>query len=148
MIQIFSICDSLSRLMADAVAKSVIVDYRVYLRKNENLYLYILTNEEDIPESLMSKIKSAYKDIEVEIITSNLKDDSFYVSVFAPKEKIVYENGRRRNSSIWSIKEPNENSVPVVSFYSYKGGMGRTTTLVAYASYLAIHHGKKCFYKG
>ena len=36
-------------------------------------------------------------------------------------------------------------SCPIVSFYSYKGGVGRTTALALFASYYATHYGKKVF---
>jgi cellulose biosynthesis protein BcsQ/uncharacterized protein YjgD (DUF1641 family) len=35
------------------------------------------------------------------------------------------------------------NSTPVITFYSYKGGLGRTTTLTSYALDLALNHRKK-----
>lgn len=143
MIQILSLCNKINRILADAVSSNSIRDYRVYLRKNENLYIYI--HAEYIPEQLESDISAVYNNVEIELVTSDIEEDTFYASLFASKDKVVLENGRRRNSSIWTVKSPieSQNHVPVISFYSYKGGMGRTTTLVAYASYLAIHHSKK-----
>lgn len=36
-----------------------------------------------------------------------------------------------------------KNSCPIITFYSYKGGVGRTTALAAFASFYARHYGKK-----
>ncbi|HUH43154.1 MAG TPA: hypothetical protein VLZ29_08550 [Sulfurimonas sp.] len=33
-------------------------------------------------------------------------------------------------------------NIPIVSFYSYKGGVGRTTSLITFANYYAYHHKK------
>lgn len=144
MIQILTICNKIEKILSDAVDSSSIRDYRVYLRKNENLYIYIVGDV--IPDNVESEITALYPNIDIELVTSDIAEDAFYKSLFEPSEKVVLDNGRRRNSSIWAIRpsyKQKKKHIPVVSFYSYKGGMGRTTTLVAYASYLAIHHSKK-----
>lgn len=144
MIQILTICNKIDRILADAVEANSIRDYRVYLRKNENLYIYIIGDT--IPEKVESKIAVLYPNIELELVSTDIAEDAYYKSLFEPSEKVVLDNGRRRNSSIWAIRPSSKQKkkhIPVVSFYSYKGGMGRTTTLVAYATYLAIHHSKK-----
>ena len=53
--------------------------------------------------------------------------------------------GLRRR--LTNLIEPNNQEIikpcPVVTFYSYKGGTGRTTSLAFFASWLATNHGKK-----
>ncbi len=50
---------------------------------------------------------------------------------------------RRLSNLIEPTKQEIKKPCPVVTFYSYKGGVGRTTTLAFFASWLAIHHDKK-----
>lgn len=70
-----------------------------------------------------------------------------------PLNKYMFENGRGNDieygakyrlaslldlhSNAISKAKGKEWKVPVVTFYSYKGGMGRTTSLIAFALYLA-----------
>jgi MinD-like ATPase involved in chromosome partitioning or flagellar assembly len=42
----------------------------------------------------------------------------------------------------FSFKKKLNFDIPIVSFYSYKGGVGRTTSLITFANYYAYHHQK------
>jgi Flp pilus assembly CpaE family ATPase len=64
-------------------------------------------------------------------------------------EKKVFYHHRRRFSS---LIEPDNNIFseteketlpPIITFYSYKGGLGRTTTLACFAAYMAMTKNKK-----
>lgn len=51
---------------------------------------------------------------------------------------------RRRLSNFINFNDKKvKKPCPVITFYSYKGGVGRTTSLAFFASWLATHHGKK-----
>lgn len=70
-------------------------------------------------------------------------DDPFYANMFTNEKDIIDWGPRYRFDSL--LKPKNTSSVkgkskaPVVTFYSYKGGMGRTTTMIAYAISLAVN---------
>ena len=56
----------------------------------------------------------------------------------------VDKSARRRLSNLIDLKDSQEDlPCPVLTFYSYKGGVGRTTTLAFFASWLAMEHSKK-----
>lgn len=71
------------------------------------------------------------------------EDDPFYANMFANEKNVIDWGPRYRFDSL--LKPKNTSSIkgkskaPVVTFYSYKGGMGRTTTMIAYAISLAVN---------
>lgn len=149
MIQIINACEKINAFLSE-VSKSILCDYRIYLRKNENLYVNLLINddlEDRIITEITNQIHNIAPTVNVEILKQNdLETDSYYSSLFqnTGSAKVILTSGRRRNNSVWSDSNNNKDErCPIVTFYSYKGGMGRSTTLAAYASYLTIHHKKK-----
>ena len=70
------------------------------------------------------------------------EDDPYYANIFANENDVIDWGPRYRFDSLLkpknttSLKE--KSKTPVVTFYSYKGGMGRTTTMIAYAMSLAV----------
>lgn len=140
MIKILNKCEEINEQLNSQQEKNIVKDFRICLRKNENLYVDVLlkngqTEDEDLTES----IKQIYGDAEIEYLTEEQLTDTFYKTIFAQKNKIILDSGHRRNGNL-SVKRAkiNDKEKPVVmSFYSYKGGMGRTTTMAAYALYLS-----------
>ncbi len=64
--------------------------------------------------------------------------------LFSNGQKHIDKSMRRRLSNLIELKDRQENTpCPIITFYSYKGGVGRTTTLAFFASWLATHHSKK-----
>ena len=71
--------------------------------------------------------------------------DGFFEGLFSSNEPIVFGSRFRLDTFFKSNTSGKaKNQVPIVTFYSYKGGMGRTTALIFYAYYLALQ-GKKVF---
>lgn len=144
MIKILQKCELLNNILIALKSQKTIDNYRIYLRTNEILYVYIVSSiEEEIIEFIRQKIYTVYPQCEVEFISNKeVIEDSFYNQVFKKSRPIVFENGRRRYQSLYCRRNC-KHTIPVVSFYSYKGGMGRTTTMVAYAMHLSMNLGKK-----
>jgi cellulose biosynthesis protein BcsQ len=73
-------------------------------------------------------------------------DDPFYQNILTGDSDSTIEYGPRyRFESLIGTKKENavKQDIPVITFYSYKGGMGRTTALVSYAMDLAINKKKR-----
>lgn len=72
------------------------------------------------------------------------EDDPFYTNMLSDEDTVDW-GPRYRFDSLLRKKTTNQadksskKPTPVVTFYSYKGGMGRTTTMVAYALSLATN---------
>lgn len=87
-----------------------------------------------------------FLNLSFKIIPSDEKEDPFYASIVNYDEEIVI-GPRYRFDSLLNSGDKDRVSltkdIPIVTFYSYKGGMGRTTTMVSYAMDLAIHNNKR-----
>lgn len=149
MINIFKICSDLEKHLTNLTSIPFI--FKIYLRTNENLYLYIFTKNELDKENITTienDVKKIYNDIEIEYILENeCESDSFFKSIFETIPNINIEKGRRRFNSLLNKDNSahNQKKCPIVTFYSYKGGMGRSTTLAAFAMHLALNENKKVF---
>lgn len=87
-----------------------------------------------------------FLNLSFKIIPSDEKDDPFYASIINNEEEIVIGPRYRFDSLLNSGDKEMvslSKDIPIVTFYSYKGGMGRTTTMVSYAMDLAIHLNKR-----
>lgn len=135
--------------------------FKVFIRVNCSVDVYVLTSnlplasqyESDFYTELCSltdedgDFYNRHKDNLK--ITFNLvnreeaEDDPYYANMFADEKEVIDWGPRYRFDSL--LKPKNASSVkgkskaPVVTFYSYKGGMGRTTTMIAYAMSLAVN---------
>lgn len=71
------------------------------------------------------------------------ESDPYYTNMFANNDDIIDWGPRYRFDSLLKSKNAfsvkGKSKAPVVTFYSYKGGMGRTTTMIAYAMSLAVN---------
>lgn len=146
MIQIISKAQNLGCLLDEYIKSSYIIDYRIFLRKNESLYANILYESSEKEEEIEKSIWDIAPMCQIEFLTNNDKEeDGFFKKMFSDKKgpKLILDNGRRRNNSVWNVRKNEDNPCPVFTFYSYKGGMGRTTTLAAFATYLSVIEKKK-----
>ena len=143
MIQIISKCELLDSELKEFVRNGLVKDYRVYLRTNEEVFVYLKGVAQNSEDSVKGKLQTIYKETLVEFVEN--EDDDFYNTVFSKQNKIVYENGRRRLNSLLNETTRKQSKIPIVSFYSYKGGMGRTTTLASFAMFLTLKYRKKVF---
>lgn len=147
MISIFKICSDIEKQLIAEFNNSFV--FKIYLRTNENLYLYIFSKVElKKKDQIEIFVKKIYDNIEIEfILEKECEEDSFYKSIFETTETINIEKGRRRFNSLLSKStfKKEQSSCQLVTFYSYKGGMGRSTTLAAFAMHLSLNENKKVF---
>ncbi len=140
MIKLFNQFSNILENLNSLKEKGEIKDFRISLRINNEIDINVLKLDKT-PINL-----SENENINLNIITeADLEDDGYLSSIFEKPSVSDISNSRRRFSNLLEFKD-SENYVPpcpVIAFYSYKGGMGRSTTIAACASYLAIHHKKK-----
>lgn len=135
--------------------------FKIFIRVNCTIDVYVLTSnlplanqyENDFYSELCSlneedgefynhhknnlKISFNFADRE------ETEDDPYYVNMFTNDKDVIDWGPRYRFDSLLKPKKDSsikgKSKAPVVTFYSYKGGMGRTTTMIAYAISLAVN---------
>lgn len=139
--------------------------FKIFIRINFYIDVYVCTNKiEDAPKyqdefanSLLHNELSQdvegddfynahYDSLKIKFTIVDEKeaiDDPFYVNMFSDIEETTDWGPRYRFDSFLRKKKvfiPSKKAkrkTPILTFYSYKGGMGRTTTMIAYAISLA-----------
>ncbi len=101
-------------------------------------FLSSLNNEDD-------KLAFSNYKISFNILPLESLDDPYYASIANGENGIDPGPRYTLNSLFYDKKEKidMENLPPIVTFYSYKGGMGRTTTMMAYAIDLVCNQKKR-----
>lgn len=138
--------------------------FKIFIRINFNIDVYVISTDFNIAQNYQnefinnlvenleqdSSIDDFYKHhynslkIKFNIIDEADADDPFYSNMFATEEQVDWGPRYRFNSLLLKKtssvnQQPSKKSTPIITFYSYKGGMGRTTTMIAYALSLAAN---------
>lgn len=136
MIKIYNTISKLEESLKKLAAQDKCSNYKLVLDANNKLTTYI---KPTIDESLLDSLQREYP----QSVFVNLDDDS-YDFIFENGNGVDIETSRIHLSNLLlNIASKKFNRIPVVTFYSYKGGVGRSTTLASFASYLAIKKKKK-----
>lgn len=143
MINLFNLLEELNKKMINLKQECKISDFRILLNANNTIMVYILSEIEN-KENVLSEI-SQYPDILVEFIDNknDIPEDFLVDLLFSDPNTVNISSTQKRLGNLLNPIQKIHNEIPVVTFYSYKGGVGRSTTLASCASYLSIHHKKK-----
>ena len=142
--------DFMYRLESDLIENlhtNIIDDYFIEIRINHNVDIYIVSDHvESVTDLSLIKVdinEFLNKKINIEFISKLKSKDDDYCYLFEGEKSTV---GLRRslNALLDSNKYERKTTSNVVSFYSYKGGVGRTTSLALTATYLS-RKGKNVF---
>lgn len=120
--------------------------YKIIKQLNQKTSIHILSDDE-LPVSLYEDInnKNGYPPIDIRYVDSEeYSDDKPYWEDFFKKQESFEGTTRRLENAFGKYPSIKDDTLPpIVSFYSYKGGVGRSTTLAAFASYHARRTGAK-----
>lgn len=136
MIKVYNVITQLEKTLKELETNGVCKNYKLVLDSNNRLTTYI---KPSIDELELVSLKEKYPLSEFVTI-----DDDSYDFMFDEGNGVDIETSRIHLSNLLleSVSKVS-NQIPVVTFYSYKGGVGRSTTLASYASHLAIKENKK-----
>ena len=141
MINIFNkINDLREDLEKILIEKKAILNFHISLRMNNEVSIYLLNNTDN--EEIEKFIQENANDyVEVQVISeTEVEEESYYKEIFKTVGGSINIKDSRRRFVHLLDTEGSDNYVPpcpVVTFYSYKGGMGRSTTLASFAAYVA-----------
>ncbi|MEI7584078.1 AAA family ATPase [Runella sp.] len=145
MLPIFSKITEISQVL-DKELKRSITDYKIFVRLNIELDVYIKAPKNSPIESILKPHTQGFKINVLVYDNEEVENDPFLEHIFTNNtEKVNYGLKYRFHSLLDEVNTVQEDRKlpPVITFYSYKGGMGRTTTLASFASYYAMHYKKK-----
>lgn len=125
------------------IKNKVVEDYFIALKLDMRVNALIKVKETGLIE--YSKFSLNKKINFIEITQEDIEYDPYYKSIFEDKNHIKIDLSlRRRLKTLLDYdKIPVDLPCQVVTFYSYKGGMGRSTTLASFAAHYAINKKKK-----
>ncbi len=127
---------------------SNIRDYFISLKLNQVIDIYILS--ETVTLDSLKKRNQVFDNDKVSVFIINneeLEYDPLYQNIFSGKENKVDLGLVRRHETLIEgtniIRSTDKIPCNVITFYSYKGGMGRTTTMTSHAMHLALNKNRK-----
>lgn len=133
----------LDAYLEELLENNQIYNYKIVLQLASRIEVNIL-----LPEMKGKKWyfeREPFKDCEKLIKINEIEFDEAEQREYELIFKSKIDLGLRRR--LTNLIDPNNKEVikpcPVITFYSYKGGTGRTTSLAFFASWLATNHGKK-----
>ena len=125
-----------------------VTDHRIFVRLNVELEVYVVTEYASKIKSFVSEIEDKYWVTFKILNQEEMENSSALESMFANNTTSHIDLGLKyRLHSLLdkqeNVSSNNDSKCPVVTFYSYKGGMGRTTTLCGYALDIALNKKKR-----
>lgn len=140
MIHLFDKINNLDKKLSELKNSRLVADYRIYLSLNNEVCIYVLRGALTDDE-----LFDCLPDVDdIEILSENeINEDFFYKSIFSNPTTVNMNGTRRRMTHLFSPPEKIETDFPILTFYSYKGGVGRSTTLASCAAYLSYHFSRK-----
>ena len=142
---LFNTFNKLLNLLYIKKSQKIIDKFRITIDQRNEINILIITDQ------IISKQDFIFEDVNdnyfnfEKLTTDELCEDYFYNELFKEygDEIIDFKNSRRKLNNLLSPKHSKMPPLPIVTFYSYKGGMGRSTHLALTATYLARKHSKK-----
>jgi cellulose biosynthesis protein BcsQ len=131
---------TINTIFADLEEDKTVLDFRILIKIEAVLEVYIKTN---VPQKYENYTVWGSRVFVYALPPEVIEDDYRYSYIFENYQKV-------HTGLVWRLDFDNIERVKkadkpcnIISFYSYKGGMGRTTTLYTYAIHLALNKGKK-----
>jgi MinD-like ATPase involved in chromosome partitioning or flagellar assembly len=145
MVHFFHAIVEIDQILAKELDKTI-DDFKIFVRLNIELDIYIKSSENELIDKLLNEYTKMFR-INILVYSQNeVVNDPFLESIFSRNTQRVNYGLKFRFQSLLKREEAaikDTSLPPIITFYSYKGGMGRTTTMSAFASYASIHRKKK-----
>lgn len=128
MIKLFKSIDALYSSLEECRKKNQVYDYRIIVGANNLVTVFIISGVNDSLRSMINSHGASCFFISEE----EAKED--YALYFDQPNRVDYRSSRLRLDNLIDQDAKREPiSTPIITFYSYKGGVGRSTLLSSYA---------------
>lgn len=128
MISLFNAIDSLYSFLESVRLSEDIADYRIVLGANNTINVFVVSHEQ---AEVRKKIESLGG---ICVFISKEESSSDYSYFFELGTRVDYRSSRLRLDNLVDQDAKREAiKTPIITFYSYKGGVGRSTLLSSYA---------------
>jgi len=138
MIKIYTNIERLANELSKAYNQRAFERYKLILDSNNQITVYL----KDIHlANKVEEIRDEWNNVSFECLDA---DDDSYDFMFEDGNGVDIHSSRLRLSNLLTTDCKRKTvGIPVITFYSYKGGVGRSTALASLASYLSIKKGMK-----
>ncbi len=135
--------ESLREILDELNSLGLIINYHVKLSVNQQITVFIISNQIHSVEDLKTTINEIEKftGLDIDLYNSSVLFE-FFNSEEGDEKNYYFENGKmsfglRRSLDNLIDNEVNKNSElsNIITFYSHKGGVGRTTSLALLSRY-------------
>lgn len=143
MINLFKMVEEVDAKCTSLMEDNDIFDYRIILNYNNLIDAYVILGQAS--SDTIAKEFSSFSEVNLNSYTQAEANSPDFLEafIFETKERVNIDSTRRHLSNLLNPAKKRSKNIPIVTFYSYKGGVGRSTTLASCASFLAINHKKK-----
>lgn len=129
----------------DSQSKDILEDFRISIKISMEIDIKLIVKEPNIIiENLKSEFESDLHSLTIEeVLKSDLEFNGYLSWLFNQVDNPLHINlgNRRRLSNLIDVIDRTDQirkKPTIITFYSYKGGMGRSTTLASFASFCAM----------
>lgn len=140
MIYLYKDIEDINLKISSLMKSGDIFDYRIVLNYNSYIDIYIVLGR--LQREDFVSMFSHYDRVNLKCYSQEEFHSSDFIEsfIFENENKVNITSTRRRLSNLLDPLKAVNNEIPIVTFYSYKGGVGRSTALASCASYLAINY--------
>ncbi|MET3025686.1 hypothetical protein ABXT06_03315 [Flavobacterium sp. UW10123] len=139
MILILDIFNEIIKKLKLLKERKDIEKYFIQLSQTNTIQVVIVT-ENNINKDDLSKFDIKFTKLK----PSELEEDEYFLDLFQEKDELIYyKNSRRKLTNLLNAESDYISKTPIIGYYSYKGGMGRSTHLAITATHLARKYNKK-----
>lgn len=146
MLKSIDFIERLKNDLNDNIEKEIISNFYIELRINQIVDVLIVSNminnHKELYLNFVLESEFENKNIKVNFISVSKSNDDDYEHLFEGEK--VSLGLRRSLGALLELKPNNHKKDNIITFYSYKGGVGRTTSLALTATYLS-RQGKNVF---
>lgn len=142
MIKLFNNIESLENDLKVILDGKQIKDYKILLTLNNTIKCYVITENREA----LKRFQDKYPTVEFQAISIQdyKENEDIYSTIFDGDDKVNVTSTQKHLSNLLNpIEKKDWKGFPVITFYSYKGGVGRSTALASCAAYLSNHYSKK-----